>query len=212
MRAAFHPQKSRTWHVQHRHFAWAAFLRSENSCLKELPLTIGETSVGRTSEGSRYGGSQDEQHGHGPQGAQRSISAAHSVVLQPPDLTGTVLGQLLRGSGKRDAVNSVQEAKAFRVQSVLGLTRVLNCALEANIRQATQPNTPVMTFMVETRQPLSTDSLWIRRRARGKQRSGKSSARILFQPVTKYNEGNTLDMKWQFGLFMGVQRERARSW
>ena len=134
MRAAFHPQKSRTWHVQHRHFAWAAFLRSENSCLKELPLTIGETSVGRTSEGSRYGGSQDEQHGHGPQGTQRRISAAHSVVLQPPDLTGTVLGQLLRGSGKRDAVNSVQEAKAFSTCSeVVAFSRPAICSAQRRL-------------------------------------------------------------------------------
>ena len=59
------------------------------------------------------------------------------------------------------------------VQSVIGLRRVLNCALEANIRQATQPNTPVMTFMVKTRQPSSTDSLWIRRRHAGNREMAK---------------------------------------
>ena len=34
------------------------------------------------------------------------------------------------------------------MQRVIGLTRVLKDALEANIKQAKEPNTPLITFMV----------------------------------------------------------------
>ena len=28
--------------------------------------------------------------------------------------------------------------------------------------------------------------------------------KMLFQPMTKYSKGNKLDLRWQYGLFMGV--------
>ena len=59
------------------------------------------------------------------------------------------------------------------VQRVIGLARVLKDALEADIKQAVEPNTPVMTFMVNhastiiNRFSVDTDGMAPMERARG---------------------------------------------
>ena len=66
------------------------------------------------------------------------------------------------------------------VQRVIGLMRVLKDALEANIKQA-HAATIINRFMVD--------------------QDGKTP---MEKPMTKYNKGNKLDVRWQCGLFMGV--------
>ena len=35
---------------------------------------------------------------------------------------------------------------------------------------------------------------------------GEFGEKIQFQPMTKYNKGNKLDVRWRYGLFMGVAK------
>ena len=100
------------------------------------------------------------------------------------------------------------------VQRLIGSTRVLQDALEGNIKQTIEPNTPVMTFMachaatINNRVSVDQDGRTPMEKARGttaNRETAEFGEKILFQPTTKYNKGNKLDVRWPYGLlFMGV--------
>ena len=92
------------------------------------------------------------------------------------------------------------------MQRVIVLTSVLKDALATNIRQ-------VMTFMVThaatifNRFSVGQDGKTPMEKARGtrpNREMAEFGEKILFQPMTKYNEMNKLDVRWQYGLFMDV--------
>ena len=126
-------------------------------------------------------------------------------------------------SDQENPVKAVQREFAARrrdmrvvenaVQRVIGLTRGVKDALEANIQQMVEPNKPVMIFMVNhaatiiNRVSVDQDGKTPMEKARGttvNREMTKFGKKVLFQPVTKYSKGNAPDVRWQYGLFMGV--------
>ena len=99
------------------------------------------------------------------------------------------------------------------VQRVIGMTRVLKDALESNIKQAVEPNTPVMTFKVNhaatiiNRFSVDQDGKTPKKKSRGTTANREVAdfrEKILFQPMAQCNKMNKLDVRWQHGLFLGV--------
>ena len=99
------------------------------------------------------------------------------------------------------------------VQRVIGLTTALKDALEANIKQAVEPNVPMTTFMVNhavtITNRLSVDQdgrtpMERTRRTTANHDIGDFGEKILFQSMTKYNKTKKLDVWRRFGLFMAV--------
>ena len=84
---------------------------------------------------------------------------------------------------------------------------------DADIKQAVEPNTPVMTFMVDhaatiiNRFSVDQDGMAPMEKARGttaNREMAEFGEKILFEPMTKYNKMNKLGVRWQYGFVMGV--------
>ena len=99
------------------------------------------------------------------------------------------------------------------VQREIGLTTVLKDTLQGNTKQATEPNTQVMTFManhaatITNRFPAEQDGKTPMEKARettANREMAELREKVLFPPITKYNKENRLDVRWEYGLFMDV--------
>ena len=95
------------------------------------------------------------------------------------------------------------------MQGVIGFTRVLNDASEAIFGRGIEPNTRVITFTVNHSEPIinrfsvDQDGETPMEKARGTtayRDMAEFGEKLMFQPMTKYNKGNQLDVRWQCGL------------
>ena len=96
---------------------------------------------------------------------------------------------------------------------MIGLTKVLKDALEANISQAIEPNMLVMTFTVNRAATISnkfsmaqdqTTPVENKRRNTANCEIAEFGEKIFFQPMTKCSKTNEPDVRWQYGLLMRV--------
>ena len=99
------------------------------------------------------------------------------------------------------------------IQRVIGLTRVLKDALEANIGEGIEPNMAIMSYMVThaatliNRFSVDVDGRTPFEKARGtaaRRELAEFGEKVLYQPMAKYNKNRKLDVRWEYGVFLGV--------
>ena len=109
--------------------------------------------------------------------------------------------------------SSANGAVENAIQRVIGLTRVMKDALESNLGKPVEPNMPIMAFMVNhaatiiSRFSVDPDGRTPFEKARGTNANrelAEFGEKVLYQPMVKYNKNTKLDVRWQFGVFLGV--------